>query len=145
LFGRSSETLTLIKTYADVLLNKNTLLSKSVIVVHGESGSGKTSLIESLRKPVSESNGFFCTGKFFQPSDEGGVSQEPYSAVMAAFSDLCDLVLQSTDYDSHRRNEIQQALGHHSNLLVNTISSLAPLLDENGCQEATQLGHFNTN
>jgi predicted ATPase len=63
---------------------------------------------------------------------------------MAAFSDLCDLVLQSSDCDSHRRHEIQQALGYHSNLLVNAISNLSPLLDKNGHQEPTQMGHFNT-
>ena len=62
---------------------------------------------------------------------------------MAAFSDLCDLVLQSSDYDSARRIEIQQALGHSSNLLVNAISNLSPFLDETGDQ-ATQLSHFNT-
>jgi hypothetical protein len=51
-------------------------------------------------------------------------------------------VLQSSDCDSHRRHEIQQALGHHSNLLVNAISNLSPFLDENGYHEATTVRTF---
>jgi energy-coupling factor transporter ATP-binding protein EcfA2 len=107
LCGRTTETLTLLKTYETILQNPNRPLSKAVLVVHGESGSGKTSLVESLREPVSASHGYFCSGKFFQQTEGGGgllVSQEPYSAVLAAFSDLCDLVLQSTDFDSRRRD-----------------------------------------
>jgi hypothetical protein len=46
LCGRTTETLTLLKTYETILQNPNRPLSKAVLVVHGESGSGKTSLVE---------------------------------------------------------------------------------------------------
>jgi predicted ATPase len=135
LCGRTKETLTLLKAYQTVLQNRNEALSKAVLVIHGESGTGKTSLVESaLRNPVSESNGYFCAGKFAQQCKWDGrllVSQEPYSAIMAAFSDLCDLVLQSSDFDSRRRMEIQQALGTDASLLVGAISNLSPFLDAN--------------
>ena len=138
LCGRSKETLTLFHAYQNVLHNRGGALSKSVLVVHGESGSGKTSLVNMLRDPVSDSQGYFCAGKFVQPSR--GVSlQEPHSAIMAAFSDLCDLVLQSGDFDNERRTEIQQALGTDANLLVKAISNLSPFLDGD-----SQLGRIDT-
>ena len=138
LCGRSKETLTLIEAYQKVLQNKDGALSKTVIVVHGQSGSGKTSLVDELRDPVDASHGYFCAGKFFQPS--GGVSsQEPHSAIMAAFSDLCDLVLQSLDFDNDRRIEIQQALGADAKLLVKAVSNLSPFLDGD-----SQLGGIDT-
>jgi histidine kinase len=148
LCGRTTETLTLLKTYETILQNTNRPLSKAVLVVHGESGSGKTSLVDSLREPVSASHGYFCSGKFFQQSEGGGggllVSQEPYSAVLAAFSDLCDLVLQSRDFDNRRRTQIRQALGPDGNLLSRAISNLSPFLDDNNNDDNTYFGLFDT-
>jgi predicted ATPase len=97
-------------------------------VLHGLSGSGKTSLVETLREPVASSHGYFVAGKFFQPTMD--VTQEPHSAIMAAFSDLCDLVLQSSDFDDHTRIKVQEALGDDANLLVRAISNLSPFLDD---------------
>ena len=138
LCGRSKEILTLLKAYQNALHNRGGALSKTVIVVHGESGSGKTSLVNMLRDPVAASQGYFCAGKCVQPLSRG-VSQEPHSAIMAAFSDLCDLVLQSTDFDNDRRIEIQQALGADAQLLVKAISNLSPFLDGD-----SQLGGIDT-
>jgi predicted ATPase len=73
-------------------------MRKTIVVLHGLSGSGKTSLVDTLREPVASSHGYFVAGKFFQPTMD--VTQEPHSAIMAAFSDLCDLVLQSSDFDN---------------------------------------------
>lgn len=64
-------------------------------MVHGESGSGKTALGDILRETAVDSGGYFVSGKFFQTA---GRRNEPYAAVMAAFSDLCDLVCQSDDF-----------------------------------------------
>jgi predicted ATPase len=144
LSGRTTETLTLLKTYQDILRNQNGPLSKGLVVVHGESGSGKTSLVEVLRHPVSASNGYFCAGKFFQQSrgDDPLVSQEPYSAIMAAFSDLCDLVLQSSNLNIEQRIEIQRDLGPDADLLVRAISNLSPFFVDS--HNDLQFGHFDT-
>lgn len=119
IYGRSRETLQLLTAYAHVVRTRDA----KIVTVHGVSGLGKTSLVDSLREPVCESGGFFCAGKFFQDS-----SQEPYSAIMAAFSDLCDLVLQSEDFDETRRSKIQEVLGGDGQLLTRSISSLCVLL-----------------
>ena len=127
LCGRGKERLSLLKAYLAMLECRHDALCKTVVVVHGTSGIGKTSLVEILRDPVTSSHGYFVAGKFCKPVE--GVMQEPHSAVMAAFSDLCDLVLQSVDFDECRRMEIQEALGTDAELLVRAFSGLSPFLD----------------
>mmetsp|Transcript_30000 Transcript_30000/g.49538 ORF Transcript_30000/g.49538 Transcript_30000/m.49538 type:complete len:1076 (-) Transcript_30000:55-3282(-) len=119
LYGRDKETLKLLQIYERVVSTKRA----EVIFVHGESGSGKTSLIDTLREPVCQ-QGYFCAGKFFQ--DSSG-TEEAYSAIMAAFSDLCDLVNQSADYGK-RRAHLQEALGEDIHMLSKVISSLSQFL-----------------
>ena len=129
LCGRGKERLTLLKAYLAMLECHNNALGKTVVVVRGTSGIGKTSLVEILRDPVTSSHGYFVAGKFCKPVD--GVRHEPHSAVLAAFSDLCDLVLQSADFDERRRMEIQEALGTDAVLLSRAFSGLSPFLDGN--------------
>jgi histidine kinase len=121
-YGRSLERNTLLETYQRLLDTKET----QAVIVHGESGSGKTVLVDTLRNPVFDSKGYFVGGKYFQ----NVAVQEPYSAIMAAFSDLCDLVAQSEDFDVKRRKETASALSEHAQLLVKAISSLSRLIGE---------------
>jgi predicted ATPase len=93
LFGREKECHLLKQTFEQ--LRKNRDKNSVRVLVHGESGSGKTSRVESLRQTVLDSQGFFVSGKYFQTLG----NQEPYSAIMAAFSDLCDLISQSEVYN----------------------------------------------
>jgi predicted ATPase len=112
------------------------------VIVHGESGSGKTALVDMLREPVCEMNSYFVAGKFFQLN---ATVPEPYSAIMAAFSDLCDLVIQSDDYDEDQRREMKNSLGADAQLLVKSISNLSPLVgDANGIEaiEASSFAQF---
>ena len=87
--GRDREKRQILEAYQRVLDTQES----QIAFVHGTSGQGKTVLIDTLREPVCETNGYFCSGKFFQ---DPGI-QEPYSAITAAFSDLCDLVAQSPE------------------------------------------------
>jgi hypothetical protein len=123
LFGRADESLVLLNAYQRMIETH----AAETVLVHGESGSGKTSLIDGVvRHYVSSSNGFFCEGKYFQ---ESGGAQEPYSAITAAFSDLCDLTRQSEDFAEDRQQEIQKYLGADASLLAKAISSVGTLLD----------------
>ena len=120
LFGRTEEVVLLRQTFDKVLRSKNA----STVVVHGMSGLGKTSLVDTLRVPVLQSGGYFCAGKFFQNSEV----QEPFSAIMAAFSDVCDVVAQSEDLTDKRKNEIQAQLGDDGYLLTRAISNITAFL-----------------
>jgi len=57
-----------------------------VAMVYGYSGTGKTALVlKGLAEPVKRDGGYFCSGKF-----EVGGSFRPYSAIVDAFTDLCE-------------------------------------------------------
>lgn len=145
IYGRDNEIQLLLNTYERVVRDYEC----GIVLVHGQSGSGKTLLVETLREPVTApfSNdsansttgpeGYFCASKYFQKSNnsnvceaDGGtvVQQEPYSAIMAIFSDLCDLISQSKNA-RQRKIEIQQQLSRSDGaILAKTVSSLSSLL-----------------
>jgi histidine kinase len=124
LFGRDRESNTLKQKFEQLRNSGGKNFAK--VLVHGESGSGKTLLVESLRQSVLDSQGFFVSGKYFQTLG----NQEPYSAIMAAFSDLCDLISQSARYNEEQLLTIQKKLRpDHAYLLQKTISNITPFLD----------------
>ena len=51
-------------------------------------GSGKTSLVYELQKPVADRKGFFVSGKFEQLQQD-----TPYSAFILAFRELINYLL----------------------------------------------------
>jgi predicted ATPase len=120
LYGRTSEQLKLLTAYQDLL---HTHQAKKVIL-HGVSGSGKTALVNSVRDPIIQNGGYFVTGKFFQGAD----LHEPHSAIVSAFSDICDLVAQSDDISEMEISKIQEELGTDGQILKRFISNLSPFL-----------------
>jgi predicted ATPase len=81
-YGRDQEKRLLESAYERMLSE-----SKSeVIFLEGESGTGKTFLVEKFQANVEC---HFITGRFDQAS-----SNIPFSAIIAALSDLCDLLIQ---------------------------------------------------
>lgn len=122
LIGRNGELVRMLYNFYQVKLNQ----SFECMVVHGDSGTGKTSLVHEFQKEVIKKGGIFTWGKF---SEHTEYSQEPYSAIMAAFSDLCDLMLQLNDFNEERQKKIQQALGSDGQLLVRSVTNITPFLD----------------
>ncbi|KAI2512185.1 histidine kinase [Fragilaria crotonensis] len=124
LYGRTRETNLLLGAYSELSSN-NQPQKVTKVIVHGDAGSGKTSLVDLLRKPVFDTNGFFVSGKYSQNSSV----QEPNSAIMAALSDLCDLLIQSPDFTEERRTQFQLELGvENGRILEKCITNLSPLL-----------------
>ena len=130
LCGRTVESVQLLYTYNAAIKTK----TSKVVFIHGESGTGKTALVESLREKVCEGGAvYFCAGKFFQ---NPGV-HTPYSAFMDAFSDLCDLICQSHDFGEERMR-IQRSIGADFYLLSKAISNLSAIILDGEHSEATQ-------
>jgi len=121
LFGRDNELLELKDSYQRIKDGN----SFEKVMVHGNSGTGKTSLVLALQESVLLDGGLFCSGKYFQ-----NTKQEPYSAIMTAFSDLCDLVLQSDGFDEVQRARIEKSLGSDGVLLVNAVSNISTFLGD---------------
>jgi predicted ATPase len=95
IYGRETERRQLINVYESVCSGPS-----QVVFISGESGIGKSALVESLREYVAGDcgKGFFVSGKY----DQIGFL-EPFSALVAAFSDLVTLIQQSEEMDAFKR------------------------------------------
>jgi hypothetical protein len=120
LFGRRTQGKLIIDAYERASLGKS-----EIVLIHGLSGTGKSALVDSLRRIVtSNDGGYFVTGKF----DQLQTVKEPFSAVSAAISDICDLILQSDDFYI-RRQEIITALGSDGMILSRVVSSITKIIN----------------
>jgi len=130
MYGRNQELKQLISAWDQVKENPVELF-----LVSGYSGIGKTRLINEIRKPVLESNGYFVNGKFDQFNRE-----TPYSAFGMAFNGFIQQLLsEQDDQIALWRNAIQESLGEHVGLLLGVIPELGILIEN---QEAIfEIGH----
>jgi AAA ATPase domain len=99
---------------------------REVILLSGPSGSGKTRLARTLQGPVvTESNGYFLSGKFDKLNLE---SPAPYTAFGAAFGEFAAAVRsRGTDELQQVRRSIHAALGGEAAVLTRMIPGLEPL------------------
>lgn len=134
-----------------------------VLLVRGPSGSGKTRLLRaSLGKYTYHHGGYFVEGKFNQYQRTG----EIYSALAAALSDLCELVVSTSTATTKKRahgqdltgptvsvtalgslrEKLRQQLGSEAKLLTMLIPGLCHLLPElrtNICEaEVEEIGNW---
>jgi len=94
--------------------------AKEMILVSGEPGIGKTSLVNEIRNAVIEKHGYFIASKFDQ-----FVRNTPYSAIIAAFRELVNLLLPESDESlALWRNKIQGALGVNGQVIVDLLPEL---------------------
>eukprot|EP00579_Thalassiosira_antarctica_P001271 CAMPEP_0201865614 /NCGR_PEP_ID=MMETSP0902-20130614/441_1 /ASSEMBLY_ACC=CAM_ASM_000551 /TAXON_ID=420261 /ORGANISM="Thalassiosira antarctica, Strain CCMP982" /LENGTH=874 /DNA_ID=CAMNT_0048390405 /DNA_START=134 /DNA_END=2756 /DNA_ORIENTATION=- len=155
LLGRSAEESILLNAYfASLSVSKNSPASS--ILIHGDSGIGKTKLAETLRPHVLEDDGYFIQGKFDQLSYAS--AKQPYSIIASAFADYCSAV-EHRDKDTRQelanklRREIQR---EERTLLFEAIPALRRIIggrcypvDENyhphhscdACQDETKISH----
>jgi predicted ATPase/serine phosphatase RsbU (regulator of sigma subunit) len=83
LYGRQEEIHQLMSIF-----DRTTRGNKEMVLVAGKSGIGKTSLVNEIHKPMTESNAYFIKGKFEQFQRD-----LPYSAIIQAFNDLASQIL----------------------------------------------------
>ncbi|KAI2500674.1 cGMP specific phosphodiesterase [Fragilaria crotonensis] len=131
LFGRQQQVETIRVAY-----DRASRGNAQVVFVKGVSGTGKSSLVESMREHVMMNNsGCFVSGKF----DLLQTSKEPYSAIAAAFSDICDLILQSENPMDERRAALV-ALGPESKILSRVVTNIANITGEECDNEEHTVG-----
>ncbi|KAI2511442.1 histidine kinase [Fragilaria crotonensis] len=131
LFGRQQQIATIRVAY-----DRASRGNSEVVFVKGVSGTGKSSLVESMREHVTTNNsGCFVSGKF----DLLQTCKEPYSAIAAAFSDLCDLILQrETPMDARRAALVD--LGPESRILSRVVTNIANITGEKCDDEGFTVG-----
>lgn len=118
LYGREKEI-----THLGNLLSSCTSGKKSTLLLSGYSGSGKSALIETLQKPVTQKKGYFIRGKFDQIS-----SSTPYSTFVQAFNELIRMILSGEDaYRLRWRKKIMDTMGGSVKILTEFIPAIEEL------------------
>jgi predicted ATPase/class 3 adenylate cyclase/tRNA A-37 threonylcarbamoyl transferase component Bud32 len=118
LYGREKEL-----NYLNSLFSNCVNGKKSTLLLSGYSGSGKSALIESLLKPVSQKKGYFIKGKFDQIS-----SDTPYSTFVQAFNELIKMILTGEDaYRLRWRKKIMDTMGGSVKILSQFIPGIEEL------------------
>ncbi len=94
------------------------------LLLPGSSGVGKTALVQELRSPIRNNNGFFIKGKFEQYQQN-----IPYFAFRQALAELCR-ELQSGDAQQRSRfkADILQAVGNLGQVLVDLVPEFGAFL-----------------
>ncbi len=121
LYGRERELAILLAAYQRVTEGE-----RSLVLVTGDAGIGKTALIESLRQSIMQQQGYFITGKFDQLQRD-----RPLAALLEAFRSLvAQLLLESPEEIERWRGELLAALGANGRIAIDVIPELAAIMGE---------------
>jgi predicted ATPase/two-component sensor histidine kinase len=119
LYGRDREIARLFGSFERVCRGQG-----EVLLVPGDSGVGKTTLVRQLRTTIRDRNGFFIQGKFEQYQ-----RNSPYFAFRQALAELC-LELKSENEQQRKRwaADILDVIGGLGRLLVDLVPEFESLL-----------------
>jgi predicted ATPase len=115
LVGRSKERATLLETFERIRAEKNS--APEIVLVRGESGCGKSALVQSIEGEVESKGGFFASGKYGQFD----ASQRYLGGLVDAVTELAYLVAESK-FAGDIRERIKEALS------AGEISALARIM-----------------
>jgi predicted ATPase/signal transduction histidine kinase/ActR/RegA family two-component response regulator len=119
LYGRKREIKALIASFERVSCG-----TVEMMLVSGYSGTGKTSLVHEIHKPVTEKRGYFISGKYNQLQ-----RNVPFFALALAFNELChSLLTESAEQLYLWRAKILAAVGKNGQLLIDIIPALELLI-----------------
>lgn len=100
--------------------------ARAVVLVGGDSGVGKTSLVRELYRPITKAHGFFISGKYEQFQ-----RNQPASAIFGAFRSLVSQ-LMSEDEETMRRwaARFDEALDAKARLIIDVIPEFARIVGD---------------
>jgi predicted ATPase len=122
LYGRTKQLRLLLELFDDVRNG-----GADVVFVGGQSGSGKTALINEIRRPVQMRSGLLISGKFSQQT-----SNTAYTALIDALHQIVRYILtENQDKLDIWKQKIQRALGNQTKLIMDVLPELARIIDQN--------------
>ncbi len=112
LYGRNAEITALTTAFDQV--NQG---HRSLLLISGYAGVGKSALVHELHQPIVEQQAYFITGKFDQLQ-----RTTPYRAIAQALRDLIrQLLTERDDQLAEWRQRLLVALGSHAQLIIDVI------------------------
>jgi len=115
LYGRENEVNTLLQAFERVSQG-----SAEMMLVAGYSGVGKTALVRSVHKPMTQKRGYFTAGKFDQFQ-----RNIPYYAITQAFNEFCRyLLMESAETLANWQSQILDALGNNGQIIIDVVPDL---------------------
>ncbi|WP_437974886.1 AAA family ATPase [Sorangium sp. So ce295] len=121
LYGREGDIRKLVGAFDDVLRGKRT-----IVLVSGYSGIGKSSLVQEILKPLVREKGYYISGKYDQVNRD-----TPYSAIVHAFDTLVrQLLSESEERITRWRDAILGALGTNGQVICDVLPSLKHIIGE---------------
>ncbi|MEM7181700.1 MAG: AAA family ATPase [Spirochaetota bacterium] len=122
LYGREKDTKKLMDTFA-VVTDTGT---SQICSISGYSGVGKSALVKEVNKPITESKGYFISGKFDQFK-----RNLPLSAIIQAFSAQVRMILTETpEKQDAWKESIIESLGHNGKIICDVIPELELIIGE---------------
>ncbi|MDJ0618691.1 MAG: AAA family ATPase [Calothrix sp. MO_192.B10] len=115
LYGREIEINQLLSAFTRVQKGE-----KEIILVTGYPGTGKTELVNEVKKQIIEKDAYFISGKFSQ------IQQNiPYAALIQAFQELIKQLLTSNDLQIQTwQQKILTNLGSNAQIIIDFIPEL---------------------
>ncbi|MBU0995053.1 MAG: AAA family ATPase [Proteobacteria bacterium] len=115
LYGRKEEIQLLLSCFEKTSFGK-----KSMILVTGDPGIGKTTLINEIHKPIALRKGYFIRGKYEQLRRD-----VPYSAIIQAFQGLARQILSESEEKIGKwKEKLTSAFGKNGKVLTNVIPDI---------------------
>jgi predicted ATPase/signal transduction histidine kinase/GAF domain-containing protein len=116
LYGREAAIETLTAAFEQVAALGGT----GVVLVSGDSGAGKSSVVNELHKALASRRGLFAAGKFDQY-----IRDIPYATLAQAFQGLVRSLLGQSEAELGAwREALREALGSNGQLIVNLVPEL---------------------
>jgi PAS domain S-box-containing protein len=119
LYGRDSEVASLIAAVERVSQG-----SREMMLVSGNSGIGKSALVQEVYKPLTQTQGYFISGKFDQFQRD-----IPYASLLQAFRSLMRQLLTENEVKIDRwRTKMLAALGTNGQIIIDVIPEIELLI-----------------
>lgn len=121
LYGRKKEISLLLTCFEKVCLGATELL-----LISGNSGTGKTSLVNECQKLTAKERGNFISGKYEQLQQN-----RPYFALIQAFRSAVEIILTENEQRlDYWRAKIRNVIGNDGKLLTDVIPNLELIIGE---------------